>query len=50
MTDKDLTKLADMIASKIVLQLFGDEDQRDKAREEIERQFEEMEKGDGTTI
>ena len=45
MTDKDLTKLADMIASKIVLQLFGDEDQRAKARQEFERQFEDKMNG-----
>ena len=39
MTDKDLTKLADMIATKIVLQLFGDEDQRARAKKDFEASF-----------
>ena len=39
MTDKDLTKLADMIATKIVLELFGDADQRAKAKRDFEDQF-----------
>ena len=39
MTDKDLKKLADMVAAKIVLELFGDADTRAKAKEHFESDF-----------
>ncbi|RLI44287.1 hypothetical protein DRO61_12315 [Candidatus Bathyarchaeota archaeon] len=39
MTDKDLRKLADMVASKIVLELFGDADTRAKAKQQFEDDF-----------
>ncbi len=40
MTQKQMEQLADMVASKIVLELFGDADQRAKAKKDFEDQFE----------
>ena len=39
MTDKDLRKLADMVAAKIVLELFGDADTRANAKKQFEDDF-----------
>ncbi len=39
MTQKQMEQLADMVASKIVLELFGDADQRAKAKKDFEDQF-----------
>ncbi len=40
MTRKQMEDLADMVAAKIVLELFGDADQRARAKKEFEDQFE----------
>ena len=45
MTRKQMEDLADLVAAKIVLELFGDADQRAKARQEFERQFEDKMNG-----
>ena len=37
--------LADLVAAKIVLELFGDADQRAKAKKDFERQFEDKMNG-----
>ena len=39
MTQKQMEQLADMVASKIVLELFGDANQRAKAKQDFEDQF-----------
>tara|TARA_R110002020_G_scaffold175938_1_gene367928 strand:+ start:920 stop:1243 length:324 start_codon:yes stop_codon:yes gene_type:complete len=39
MTQKQMEQLADMVASKIVLELFGDADARAKAKRDFEDQF-----------
>ena len=39
MTRKQMEDLADLVAAKIVLELFGDADQRAKARKDFEDQF-----------
>ena len=39
MTDKDLRKLADMVASKIVLELFGDAETRANTKQQFEDDF-----------
>ena len=45
MTRKQMEDLADLVAAKIVLELFGDADQRAKGRQEFERQFEDKMNG-----
>ena len=39
MTRKQMEDLADMVASKIILELFGNADQRAKAKQDFEDQF-----------
>ena len=39
MTDKDLRKLADMVAAKIVLELFGDAETRANTKQQFEDDF-----------
>ena len=39
MTRKQMEDLADLVAAKIVLELFGDADQRAKAKRDFEDQF-----------
>ena len=39
MTKKQMNELADLVASKIVLELFGDADQRAKAKKQFESDF-----------
>ena len=45
MTRKQMEDLADLVAAKIVLELFGDADQRAKAKKDFERQFEDKMNG-----
>ena len=44
MTRKQMEDLADMVASKIILELFGNADQRAKAKQDFEDQFLNTEK------
>tara|TARA_Y100000589_G_scaffold34135_1_gene28553 strand:+ start:1375 stop:1683 length:309 start_codon:yes stop_codon:yes gene_type:complete len=39
MTKKQMNELADLVASKIVLELFGDEEARAQAQAQFERDF-----------
>jgi len=45
MTRKQMEDLADLVAAKIVLELFGDADQRAKAKKDFEDQFEDKMNG-----
>ncbi len=39
MTKKQMNELADLVASKIILELFGDADSRANAQEQFEKDF-----------